>query len=301
MDYLPTKVFLSWAGKRAAKIKGSLDPEVLELALPEFGYTIERRHLPFFGKHPSFTEVVCKIANKSRKIRPPPVVFDGFYGNLEKDWLIFPDMYFQGEDIRGEEKKELTMKNGMLCTAIKKAYILLPGLRITAPNGDVLDLPLYKGDDTPGDSFFKWAYAHGLAEDCAKIVPNLKKQAEEEERAEQNKLGMGICPVCFRSVAVLKNGGMVSHGYRIKRGGFTQGKLTQDCYGYTWEPWGKSPDGAKNYLNLLKETLRVREHQAATESLNEKQRDFVEKEIETLKMEMSFFDKAIRNWPKYPF
>jgi len=121
-------------------------------------------------------------------------------------------------------------------------------IRITAPNGDKLDL---FGKAT--HDFWPWAYEHGLEEAVCALLGMKSPTEEKAEKEEAKRLKYrhenhcGKCPVCGGDYKRTHGNKMVHHGYERPGDGYIHG----DCYGVGYLPYEVSDEGCVAYKALL--------------------------------------------------
>lgn len=138
----------------------------------------------------------------------------------------------------------------------------LVGVKVTAPNGDVLNVekePGYRcivfyGINLPGESrgvtLAEWAEKRGFnIRDLAAKVLGLETMGQERERRgyyERDWTNTGTCGVCERNIKMNdpERQELVHHGYERPGDGGIHG----DCFGVGYKPHELSPECAKNYL-----------------------------------------------------
>lgn len=109
--------------------------------------------------------------------------------------------------------------------------------QITAPDGSTFKQLAHPrtSREITGDAFYKWAYAHGLKEAAAAMLP--QTEASVPAALDSEGWGRNLCQACFRGHSLTpKTHVMVDHGYRR----FGWGYNVNPCAGTDWPSYAVS-------------------------------------------------------------
>jgi hypothetical protein len=130
---------------------------------------------------------------------------------------------------------------------VDKANFIVPTLIITAPNGAKFEAKLRSDYLFICPTAWKFLYQNDLDKAAKKIIEEgIDEPLSDKEILEMSRAGM--CPVCLRYIERRDDGAIMRHGWRSRM----YSQVEPPCFGWKKPPWEKSPLGAIQYLELIK-------------------------------------------------
>lgn len=130
---------------------------------------------------------------------------------------------------------------------VDKANFIVPTLIIIAPNGAKFEAKSRSDYLFICPTAWKFLYQNGLEEAAKKVIEEgIDKPLSDKEILEMSRAGM--CPVCLRYIERRDDGAIMRHGWRSRM----YSQVEPPCFGWRKPPWEKSPLGAIQYLEFIK-------------------------------------------------
>ena len=137
-------------------------------------------------------------------------------------------------------------------------YRIVLGVRgwtVTAPDGASFTLPekpLGRGEAIPGDTLFKWAFGHGLAEQATAAVARAEAAVPAALSIGRDEWARNLCQICFGAWALTPRGNaLVDHGHRRPGWGYN----VEPCHGSRHAPYADSCNITAGHTNHLVQQL----------------------------------------------
>lgn len=129
---------------------------------------------------------------------------------------------------------------------LRPVHLGVDALHITAPDGKDAWVPEPENEHRSRDSFWSWAYEHGLATSAAEVLPGIEAKVPKA-RSTKDSRSTGTCPVCFRNLG-FQGIRIAHHGFRFPDHRFRMGA---SCPGTGFLPWEESASGTQAFVVLL--------------------------------------------------
>ena len=166
--------------------------------------------------------------------------------NILRDHLLKTDAV-KFDDISEIDSHEAKLYNGTPTTINTLKIVNPSGVMydyvLISPKGEAFSVETVNADrDTDKNAkLWKFLYKSGAKESAQRVIDAGVKLLEE-----RNLSNAGKCPVCLRYVERRKDGAIMTHGYRV-----FEFYRTKPCFGYEYQPWERSYQGAVDYLKHI--------------------------------------------------